>query len=207
MKKVIITFAFILSLVICSFPANATDEKLVDFLPKVYVDSPLPSAQALHALYAEVDGKDYMFAASSGSPAVLNVYNLDDNKLVATHKLKGTKNIWFHMMNVDGNVYIASKGYFFRYNPKTDELKEYGYIAATENIGDIYVYDHDEKGNIYMGCCGDGEIIKYNIDTDDFTYMGKVMPEYDDYIRTISYLNGNIYCGIKSENYVRRWLL
>ena len=205
MKRIItliITLALVLSVMPYSFFVSAEDGKLVDFLPKVYVDSPLPSAQALHALYAEVDGKDYMFTSSSGTPAVLNVYNLDDNKLVATHKLKGTKNIWFHLMNVDGNVYIASKGYFFKYNPRTDELKEYGYIAATENIGDIYVYDHDEEGNIYMGCCGDGEIIKFNIATDDFTYMGKVAPEYDDYIRTISYVNGNIYCGIKADNYV-----
>lgn len=208
MKRVItliLTLALVLSFVPCGLCVNASDEKLAEFLPKVYVDSPLPSAQALHALYAEVDGKDYMFTSSSGTPAVLNVYNLDENKLVATHKLKGTKNIWFHLMNVDGNVYIASKGYFFRYNPRTDELKDYGYIAASEVIGDIYVFDHDEEGNIYMGCCGDGEIIKYNITTDDFTYMGKVASEYDDYIRTISYINGNIYCGIKASDYVGLW--
>jgi len=51
MKRIItliITFALILSLVPFSLWAGA-EEKLVDFLPKVYVDSPLPSAQALHA--------------------------------------------------------------------------------------------------------------------------------------------------------------
>ena len=207
MKRIItliISLAIITSIVPCSLPACATEEKLVDYLPKTYIDSPLPSAQALHALYAEIDGKDYMFTSSSGKPAVLNVYNLDDNYLVATHKLPGASNVWYHTMNVDGNLYIISKGYMFRYNPRTNELKEYGYIAS-ENLGDTFTFDHDEEGNIYIACCGNGEIIKYDIKSDTCINLGKVDEEYDEYIRSLSYCNGNIYLGIKDGSYVGFW--
>ncbi len=200
--SIILLISLILSLKVPSFAQE--DGKLVDFLPKAYIDSPLPSAQALHAIYEEIDGKDYLFTTSSGKPAVLNVYNLDDNYLVSTHKLPGASNVWFHTMNVDGNIYIASKGYFYRYNPRTDELKEYGYIAS-DNLGDTFAFDHDEEGNIYIGCCGNGEIIKYNIKTDDFTNLGKIGDEYDEYVRSLSYCNGNIYLGIKDGAYVGFW--
>lgn len=202
MKRIIsLILAFSVVLTGINFTVFASGEIDKEYLPKIYIDSPLPSAQVLHAVFSEVDGKDYMFTTASGSPAVLNVYNLDDNVLVATHKLPGTKNIWYHLINTDGNLYIASKGCFFRYNPYTDELKEYGFIASA-GLSDTFTFDNDEKGNIYIGCCGNGEILKYNIETDDFTNFGQVCPR-TVYVRSVSYLNGYVYAGIKGNDFVK----
>jgi len=202
MKKIII---WTLLLCILSSSAGITafgkDMPGNEYLPKVYIDSPLPSAQVLHAVFSEVNGDDYMFTTSSGTPAVLNVYNLDKNELVAVHKLPGTKNIWFHLINTDGNLYICSKGYFFRYNPYTDELKQYGFVCDS-SLSDTFVFDNDEDGNIYIGCCGSGNILKYNIATDDFTDFGMVYPN-TVYVRSISYCNGYIYAGIKGDDFVK----
>ena len=113
----------LLSGILC-LPSSAATIDESKYLPAVYLNSPIPSHQVISAAFGVVNGKDYMYTSASGSPGIFNVYNLDDQKLEATYETPGAKNLWNHIVDSEGIVYMASDGLFFRYNPYTKEFKK-----------------------------------------------------------------------------------
>lgn len=188
----------LLSGILC-LPSSAATIDESKYLPAVYLNSPIPSHQVISAAFGVVNGKDYMYTSASGSPGIFNVYNLDDQKLEATYETPGAKNLWNHIVDSEGIVYMASDGLFFRYNPYTKEFKKYGVMVEGEKA--TFVTTIDENDNIYIGTFPNAKIIKYDKKTDSFEDWGQLVPGAT-YVRSISYYDGYLYCGVQGDNLV-----
>jgi len=178
---------------------NGLAVSVPEFASPVSLGSPIESTQVIHAAFGKLNGDDVMYTSVSGAPAVFNAYNLDKNELIASYELEGTKNVWYHVMNTDGCVYVSSGGNLFRYNPAADVMTNLGKISDDAN--DSFVATNDEKGNIYIGTTKYARIIKYDISEGRFTDMGSVV-EGATYVRSINYIDGYLYCGVKGDSVV-----
>lgn len=194
MKKLLL---FVLLVITLSCRAYAQPD--VSFGDAEFLCTPIESTQVNHAAFGTLNGDDIMYTSTSGSPAVFNVYNLDKNTLLASYELPGTKNIWNHIVNVDGCIYINGGGHLFRYNPYSDYFEDLGSISDDGN--DSFLATNDEYGNIYMGTTKYAKIIKYDYDSQTFIDLGSVVSGAT-YVRSINYHNGYLYCGVKGDSLV-----
>lgn len=195
MKKKIFAVMLAVSTICC----NAFAGGFPEFGKAVEIGSPVKSTQVIHAAFGKLNGDDIMYTSVSGAPAILNVYNLDKNKLISSHSLTGTKNIWYHNINTDGKVYICSAGNLFSYSPADGVFENLGKLPG--DTGDSFVNTHDEYGNIYIATTKHAQIIKYDIRSKTFTDMGSVV-EGATYVRSINYIDGYLYCGVKGDSLV-----
>lgn len=163
-----------------------------------YIGQPIASEHTLGGAFKCFNGTNYLCTTVSGVPPKLNIYNLDDNKVEMSFDLEDGLNSWNHRINADGNLYVVSSGRFYKYDFSENKFYKYGKIPG---CGESFVMDNDEKGNMYIGSCPGGNIYKYDIEKDEIYDMGKVTDEAV-YVRSISYLNGYLYCGIKGDNYL-----
>jgi WD40 repeat protein len=163
--------------------------------------SPIQSSSTI-AIYDSVIGQEgganVLYTTLSGDPAVFFVIDLDNYTVVRSLPMPGgAKDIWTHVVDPDGNVYIAStNGKLFRYEPGAEEIEDLGVIIPGE--GTIYGLNADENGNIYGGTYPNGRVWKYNPQTDQFTDYGTVHAGHA-YVRSLAYYNGKLYAGLGTQ--------
>ena len=167
-------------------------------MAKKFLGQPIVSEHTLNAAFNNYNGRNYICTTVSGAPPKLNIYNLDEDKVEASFDLYGALNSWNHKINADGNLYVVACGQFYRYDFSLNEFKDYGKINGST---ECFVMDNDEDGNIYMGSCPNGNIYKYDIKEDKIYDLGNITPEAV-YVRSLSYHNGYLYCGVKGEDFL-----
>lgn len=167
-------------------------------MEKINLGKPISSEHTLNAVFKNHDGRNYICTTVSGSPAVLNIYDLDNDVVKSSFEFyPGSLNSWNHIINTDGKLYVMSYGRFYRYDFSTDELKSYGVLLHGEN--ECFTMDNDEEGNLYLASCPGGKVIRFNIEDESIEDLGQVAPGVS-YVRSISYLNGYLYCGVKGDS-------
>ncbi len=174
-----------------AFAANEGISKY--YLPEINLGSPLESARLQNAIVDEYNGTQYMYTSSDGSgAATLNVINLDTMEVVDTKKLPGAGKIWRHAKDSKGRIYAVGSPKLYRYDPETREVTDLGRYSETD--GNSFTLCVDEKDNVYVGTYPNAKIIKLDPTTDTFEDFGNIV-EGGQYVRTIAYHNGYLYCG------------
>ncbi|MBE7021197.1 MAG: hypothetical protein E7411_07180 [Ruminococcaceae bacterium] len=168
-------------------------------MTKKFLGCPIKSVHTLNAAFTAYKGTNYVITTVSGVPAILNIYDLDSHRVKASFELQDSLNCWNHIVNTDGNVYLVSAGVLFRYKFDDNTLKNYGRLFEER---ECFVADNDDKGNIYIGSSPGGKVIKYDIRKDTVEDMGQVIPGAT-YVRSLSYHNGYIYCGVKGDSILK----
>jgi len=166
-------------------------------MKKIYSSRPVVSEHTLNAAFKKYNGKNFVCTTASGSPAILNIYNMDEDKIEASFELDGSLNCWNHIIGPDGRLYADTYGKLYRYDFSSGEFKKLGVICEGE--GECFAVDSDGKENLYFGSCPGGKIIRFNIYEEKFYDYGCIA-EGISYIRSLSYLNGYLYCGVKGDS-------
>ena len=136
------------------------------------------------------DGTNMFYGATSGPPAIFFAYNLDTGEIEDTQYLQNEdgsdagKVCYGADMGLDGwvNITTQSDAMFFRYNPETKELKNYGKVFdETAIMTRGYV---DENNNYYFGTYPNAKLVKWDSKTDQLMDLGRMLTT-GDYCRSI----------------------
>lgn len=169
--------------------------------PPEFLLSPIQSSGTI-AIYDSVigneNGANVLYTTLSGDPAVFFIINLDHYTVMRSLPMPGgAKDIWTHVVDPDGRVYIAAtNGKLYRYTPGQEEIEELGVIISGESA--IYGLSADENGNIYGGTYPNGKVWKYDPQTKQFTDYGTVHTGHN-YVRSLAYYNGKLYAGLGTQ--------
>ncbi len=136
------------------------------------------------------DGTNVFYGVTSGPPATFFVYNLDTNKIEDIKYLQSddgadvAKVSYGVDMGRDGLVNITTQGaaMFFRYNPSTKELKNYGRVFEETAIMTRGYVDADN--NYYFGTYPNAKLIKWDAKADKLVDLGRMLST-GDYCRSI----------------------
>ncbi|WP_152396573.1 cohesin domain-containing protein [Paenibacillus guangzhouensis] len=117
----------------------------------------------------------YIGAITSSGTGELWSYSPVTKKVQKLKVLGSEKSVWSMTTDPDGNVYIGTydHGKLFRYNPKTQELKDYGSLLADHNYIRSMAY-HD--GYIYAGMALPFEVVKVNVATGASEVISDAVP-------------------------------
>jgi hypothetical protein len=110
------------------------------------------------------DNTVYIGAITSSGTGELWSYSPVTKKVQKLKVIGSEKSVWSMTTDPEGNVYIGTydHGKLYRYNPKTQELKDYGSLLADHNYIRSMAY-HD--GYIYAGMALPFEVVKVNVTT------------------------------------------
>ncbi|UAL50184.1 WD40 repeat domain-containing protein [Metabacillus dongyingensis] len=142
------------------------------------------------------NGEQAMYAVSSGSPAVLNVINVDSGEKISSHKLVGAAQGWGSVIAPDGRVYVAGSANLYRYSPETDTVENLGRAVSTEST--LWRLKSDSEGRIYGGSFPNGKLYMYDPEKDQFTDFGP-MAEGEQYLRSHDLYKDKVYIGMGSR--------
>lgn len=166
----------------------------------VDLGSPIQQISIFDSAYNKVGGHDYMYTTVSGTPAVLNVIDLNTYSIVNTVPLEGSQQAWVHEADKNGNVYVGStSNILYRYNSSTGSLEKLGTPIAGE--GGIWSMALDAEGNVYGGTFPGGKVFKYDAAQGNFINYGSAV-EGQQYVRSLAYHGGYIYAGTGSTGHL-----
>lgn len=178
-------------------------------LSPVSVDlgTPIQAAQTIDASFGMEDGANIVYTTVSGSAsaedwAIFNVIDIDNEKLLSAHELKGATSAWAHHTASDGKVYIGASDRMFVYSPEENQVTELGVpIQGTESIWSL---TEDDAGNIYGGIYSSkigGRVFKVDAETQEVSdFLGEAVDANEDYIRSLAYADGHVYAGTGTKN-------
>ncbi|MCK6259096.1 hypothetical protein LCY76_21220 [Fictibacillus sp. KIGAM418] len=138
------------------------------------------------------NGKQAVYAAANGDPAVLNIINPVNGEIIANHALDGAPSAWGMVIDPKGKVYIAGGANLYRYDPKTDAVTNLGRPIASETS--LWRLQTDQKGRIYGGTYPNGKVFMYNPKTNTFRDYGQVAKD-QGYTRSIAVSGRYVYAG------------
>ncbi|SDJ98690.1 FIMAH domain-containing protein [Sediminibacillus albus] len=150
------------------------------------------------------DGHNVMYTTAKGIPAKLNVIDLDNYKLLRTIALEDAESTWAHEVTVDGDLYVATIGggaKLWKYSPETKDAEV---VATFPGQTFPYSITSDPEGNVYVGTYPSGNVYKFNPKNEEVTNYGKMINESSkQYIRSIAYIDGNIYAGTAKDKIIK----
>ena len=196
MKKRLLDLFLAMLLIAISLPFGASAADGGTVTPVVIDNAPIQACQPFDCATDVINGDDYFYTTSSGTPAVFSAYNIDDREVVARHELTGTNTCWKHIVDSNHNVYLMSDITLFRYDPFQDTMTNLGKVWRTESRS--FVLTKDENDNIYIGTYPGGKVIKYDPVKDEYSDLGTVEPG-SKYVRSLAYHNGYLYAGVKGD--------
>lgn len=169
----------------------------------VKLGKPISDVQILGSTtQVDENGETIVYAVTSGPPAIFFAYNVDQAKVTVQHELTNVvdgkdlpaKVSYAVDMGPDGIINIATQAYcnFYRYNPKTDELKGYGAVFEESAVMTQGVFD--SEGNYYFGTYPNAMLVKYNAATDKLEEVGSNMV-VGKYVRSMGVYNDKIFMG------------
>lgn len=138
------------------------------------------------------DGNQVIYAAASGSPAILNLINPLNGKKIASHELKGAPSAWGMVIDPFGKVYIAGGPNLYRYDPITDKLTNLGNPIEGETA--LWRLQSDHLGRIFGGTYPNGKVFMYSPDSHSFKDFGQ-MAKDQGYTRSIAVAGRHVYAG------------
>ena len=156
------------------------------------------------AVYNE-QGKNLLYAAVAGTPAVFSVVDLDNYKLVEYFYLDRVHDIWMIDVDASGVVYMGAtvdggdaELWFY-------DAKNY---ASPESLGvvhpgekSIWAITVDELGRVYLGTFPTGRVVSFDPRTKSFRDYGPMI-DGEQYVRSIGYHEGKVFAGTGSTGYV-----
>ncbi len=167
------------------------------YLPEVNLGGVMEASQLQNCVVDTYNGVNYLYTTSAGNPPVFNVVNLDTKQVELTCPVSGGMKSWRHAVDSKGRVYILVISKLYCYDPETRTVTDLGRFDKVEDFA--FTLCVDEKDNVYIGTANNAKIIKYDPITQTFEDMGTMM-EGMQYVRTVSYHNGWLYCGVYSTN-------
>ena len=178
-------------------------EKLNALTPKTpeSLGAPIAETQILgNYIHIREDGDTIFYAVTAGPPAIFFAYNIDKNIIEARHELQSESGAYRAMvsycvmMDSKGIISIATQSdcMYFRYNPKTDEMKSYGKVFSETAVMSIGYFD--ESDNFYFGTYPNAKLIKYDIAVDKLVDLGTMIPGHA-YVRAMTGYKEKIYMG------------
>ncbi len=163
------------------------------YLPEVNTGGVFEAATLQDCITDIRDGVNYLYSTSTGANgAVFNVINLDTKQVEGSYVMPGGSKVWRHVKDSKGRIYMVHSR-LYCYDPETKEMTDLGRFSETDNTS--FTLCIDENDTIYIGTYPNAKIIKYDPDTNAFEDWGTVL-EGMQYIRTIAYHKGYLYCGV-----------
>ncbi|TMV48726.1 hypothetical protein FE783_16885 [Paenibacillus mesophilus] len=197
----------LLSIVVASaaaMPAFVADQAHAasDVVPRMFsvpedIGTMVTAPAVLDSSYGIEDGKRVMYTTVTGNPnvadnpAYFNVVDLDNYSLIRSLPLSGGGQSWGHAVDAQGQVYIASASYLYRYSPVTKSVTKLG---TSQGASTLYGLAVDDKGAVYGGTYPTGTVFKYDPATNQITDYGRIAAN-KEYVRAIAYHNGYVYAG------------
>lgn len=179
-------------------PAQAAADVVPrSFSPPEDIGTMVTTPAVVDSSYGFEDGKRVMYTTVTGNPnvadnpAYFNVVDLDNYGLVRSLPLIGGGQSWGHVVDAQGQVYITSAKYLFRYSPVTKTVTNLGSPAGASTLYGLTV---DERGAVYGGTYPTGAVFKYDPQTNRISDYGKVTAA-TEYVRAIEYHDGFLYAG------------
>ncbi|MFC3773605.1 S-layer homology domain-containing protein [Paenibacillus sp. GCM10012303] len=180
-------------------PAQAAAADVVprSFSPPEDIGTMVTTPAVVDSSYGFEDGKPVLYTTVTGNPnvadnpAYFNVVDLSNYGLIRSLPLVGGGQSWGHVVDAQGQVYITSAKYLFRYSPVTKTVTNLGSPAGSSTLYGLTV---DEQGVVYGGTYPTGAVFKYDPRTNQLSDYGKMTPA-TEYVRAIEYYNGFLYAG------------
>lgn len=186
---------------------------LTDFSKDEIISAPIQSIQTLDAVYGVENGVNVAYTTVTGSasskiPAMFNVVDLDNEKLLKTFELQDASSAWTHVVTKDGSVYIGTTGAkakLFKYSPSENKVEDLGVPLE----GDSTFYTLSTDGElVFGGGYSTGAIFSYDPANKKFKNYGKVDDgtapgddgKSENYIKSMVYHKGSIYAGTGTNN-------
>ncbi|WP_054955069.1 outer membrane protein assembly factor BamB family protein [Paenibacillus dakarensis] len=204
-KWMMITMA--LMLVLSMLPAESTYAKGKSKLDRKVYGTPEPllepiasSPSVYDGAAGKEDGVNVMYTTAKGQPAIFQVVDIDNNKLLRSFPLTGVGESWHHEVAVDGTVYITGSNKLWAYSPVSKELT----IAAEFGSQGLWALVTDPEGNAYVGTYPGGNVFKYDPSTGETRDYGRMIDAApQEYVRSIAYHNGYIYAGTAHDKIMK----
>lgn len=171
----------------------AEESSFPEYSSPIDLINPLNSSPTIYDGAVGKEGNhDVLYTTSKGVPAMLNVIDLDDNKLLRSLPLEGAADSWQHEVAPDGTVYIAAGKYLWGYSPVTKQVQ----ALATIPESSLWALAVDENSNAYIGTYPNGKVFQYNVATKKLRDYGKMIGDISqEYVRSMDYHNGYVYAG------------
>lgn len=172
---------------------GSNSDPFPEFSPPIELGAPLNSSPTIYdGAAGKEDGVDVLYTTSKSVPAMFNVIDLDNNKLLRSLPLGGAADSWQHEVAPDGTVYIAAGKFLWGYSPVTKQVEALVQIPEAS----LWALAVDEKSNAYIGTYPSGKVFKYDKQTDVLRDYGKMIGEISqEYVRSMDYHEGFIYAG------------
>lgn len=180
-------------------PVEAQSSINKQFGDPVSVGAPIQQIAIFESAYGQEDGRDVMYTTVNGKPAMLNVIDLVDNKLLRAIPLPDADSSWAKTIALDGTLFIAGQSKVYRYSPQTKELDDLGPAIPGETS--IWGLITDEQGNVYGGTYPNAKVFKFDPKANSFTDYG-TMVDGQGYVRSIAYADGIVYAGIGTVGHI-----
>ncbi|MBW4080775.1 WD40 repeat domain-containing protein [Paenibacillus sp. S150] len=158
------------------------------------IGEPLNGLAVWASAYGKWQGRDRIYAVSSGSPCMLFVLDPAGGGPVQQFALEGSDHCWGVVRAASG-VYIGGSGILYRFT------HEQGVENLGEMIpGEFYTWRlaADDEGRIYGGCYPGGKVFQYNPSTGRFRDYG-VMVDGEQYARSMAAWKDKLYVGIGTQ--------
>ncbi|ANX13821.1 hypothetical protein ABE41_017560 [Fictibacillus arsenicus] len=174
-------------------PVDAEETVLPEFSPSKDLTAPLSGQPTIYdGAAGKEDGHDVLYTTSKSVPAMFNVIDLDENKLVRSLPLEGAADSWHHEVAPNGTVYIAAGSHLWGYSPETKAVTPLVRIPESSQ----WALAVDEDSNAYVGTFPGGKVFQYNYETQELRDYGKMIGEISqEYVRSMDYHNGFVYAG------------
>lgn len=198
-RQLLLITVMLVGLALQASPAQASSPINKQFGEPVSMGAPIQQIAIFESAYGQEDGRDVMYTTVNGKPAMLNVIDLADNKLLRTFPLPDADSSWAKAVAEDGTLYIAGQSKVYRYSPQTKELDDLGVAIPGETS--IWGLITDEQGNLYGGTYPNAKVFKFDPRTETFTDYG-TMVEGQGYVRSIAYADGIVYTGIGTVGHI-----
>jgi hypothetical protein len=176
-----------------AFAADSQERKLPEFGPSKDLLAPLSGAPTIYdGAAGKENGHDVLYTTSKSVPAMFNVIDLDENKLLRSLPLEGAADSWQHEVAPNGTVYIAAGYHLWAYSPETKKVTALVRIPESSQ----WALTVDENSNAYIGTFPGGKVFQYNSQTKELRDYGKMIGDISqEYVRSMDYNQGYIYAG------------
>lgn len=140
-----------------------------------------------------VNGRPAIVSAVSGSPARLQVIDLQRDEVIADTPIPGSSSVFGLATTSTGTVYVGSSdGHLYRWRPGLQAVEDLGRTTAeAKTVFDIEVAP---DGRVWGGTAPKAEVFMFDPATGRMTDLGSVSSG-DTYARSVAVTNGATYVG------------
>ncbi|WP_309119429.1 WD40 repeat domain-containing protein [Paenibacillus sp.] len=160
----------------------------------VRIGTPIRGICVWAAAYGRANGRDSIYAVSSGERCLFFVIDSDSGECLHRFEMAEAKHCWGVVATGDA-AYAVADGHLYRYRttPPGNGLEHLGTAIEGEHYS--WRLAADDDGAIYGGCYPGGKAFRYDPRTGAFRDYG-VIVEGEQYVRCMKAYGGALYMGI-----------